>query len=125
MGPVKRLAKFLSELRISNQSSDEDEQPQYDPQNLAEVLIYKLLECKDQDVFKDYMQVFSLDADVSKLTFNLIESFYPEIVQTDETEPDKPESARVESSFDSDCDDTFDHSRELTCDEYFDETGDE
>ena len=68
MRPVKCLAKFLSELKISNQSSDHDEQPQYDPQNLAEVLIYKLLECRDLDVFKDYMQVFSLGADVSKLS---------------------------------------------------------
>ena len=125
MRPVKCLAKFLSELKISNQSSDHDEQPQYDPQNLAEVLIYKLLECKDLDVFKDYMQVFSLGADVSKLIFEFIESLSPEIVQTDVPEHKNDESAVVESSFDSDCDDTSDHSRELTSDEYFDETTDE
>ena len=69
---VKKLSQYLSELEINLYS--EHETPNYDPINLAEVLIVYLLDSQDKDLlsFKEYLKVFSLGKDVIELVYKYI-----------------------------------------------------
>ena len=108
---VNQLTQFLFVLQINEHTSGET--PQYEPHNLAEILIENIYEFQDVLIFKDFLNVFSLGNEFSKLVFNFIEpmfkdlGFASKVVSVEPVSVKSYEPVQSNSGADSDSTDTF------------------
>ena len=76
--PVKYLSQLLSNLHINEKTPNET--PPYDIDNLAEAIIGNLFEFKSLETFREFLEVFSLGDEISKVLLDFVTSNLDEIL---------------------------------------------
>ena len=76
--PVRYLAQLLLNLNINEKTPNET--PPYDIDNLAEEMIGNLLEFKNFKTFREFLEVFSLGDEISKVLLEFVKSNWEELL---------------------------------------------
>ena len=76
--PVKYLSQLLSNLHINEKTPNET--PPYDTDSLAEAIIGNLIEFKKLETFREFLKVFSLGDEISKVLLDFVTSNFDNIL---------------------------------------------
>ena len=75
---VKKMSKLMSDLDINGKTPRGT--PAYDTSNLAETLVANVIEFKSLETFEEFLNLFSLGMEISKVLLEFIKSNFDELV---------------------------------------------
>jgi hypothetical protein len=122
---VKFIAQMLTNLKFNDKTPDET--PPYNPDSLAEAMVDNLAEFKNLQIFKDFLELFSLGEEISKVLLDSVEEHFELDVESIKAiHVDANDTSSVEDIIDeSYSSDTLNSLPSDHSDEYFDESDDD